>query len=442
MSLEKFLIYIHLNAYDVAKQFFRYELANRDRKQLRLVSRAMNAVVLEYPILTTLFISTFSPDLDYLEVVSQNEKLLKHVSKLWWDSSAFFLCFLLDGDLREYYSDHACFNGCPTQTNREATTGAWRAHGASQRRNLENDRDRAVLKRILPSLKSVTSVVFTAYNIQWHPDCEVSPSFDTYEKIWLNKLTYLPICHRWIKAAGTYLPWSGDMRYADAVIATFEGQEAKSEFWNSLLVRGFMVFCDLLSQEQSNATLDRSIGLPHFFPKLKSLFLEGFPPELYSDGPVYQIFQRSCIQELHITLSKSDVPGGLIIPSRFWDGIHAVISATSQSLRSLKLNFLYVMEDEKDRGTLIRLMTALLPRLVALSYLSIYMNPIKTTPDELVDFGKAIRACELLRNLDMGTVNPKDRRWKDALELWEHPRDLDCVDVRFLDVYVDTFTRD
>lgn len=102
MNLEQFLIRIQSGAYDVAKQLLGQELSIADRIQLRLVSRATNLVVLDYPILTTLYVSTLSPDLDYLEAISKNDRLLRHVSTLVWDHSVFPLCFFPSrGHVRE-----------------------------------------------------------------------------------------------------------------------------------------------------------------------------------------------------------------------------------------------------------------------------------------------------------------------------------------------------
>lgn len=427
MNLEQFLTHIHLGAYDVAKQFFRYELANQDRKQLRLVSRAMNLVILEYPILTTLFISTFSPDLEYLEVVSKNDKLLKHVSQLWWDNSVFYLCFLLGGSLREYYASYEHSTGNLEQADEEASVRAWKAHGASQKRNLENDRDRAILERILPSLKSITSVAFTAHNIAGCSMPDIwqvpSPTYHTYKKISHGKEISAPICGGWMKAAGTYLPWSGKKRCRNRVIAKFEAQEPKSEFWKSLPVRGFKIFRDLLSQEQSNGSFDLSISLQNFFPKLESLVLRDFPPELCSSrigGPFYQVIHESCIQELHISLSESDFMG-----SQTPEYDPAVILANSRSLQSLTIDCDVDMRYGEEMPPIVRVISELLPQLVALVDLTISLEPTETSHSDLVAFAKAVGACKSLKTLDMGEMALKNGEvWEDVLDSWKESGDL------------------
>ncbi|RAO68048.1 uncharacterized protein BHQ10_004060 [Talaromyces amestolkiae] len=429
MNLEQFLIYIHLGVYDVAQQFFLYELTNQDRKLLRLVSRAINLVVLEYPILTTLFISTFSPDLDYLEVVSKNEKLLKHVSKLWWDNSVFYLCFLLGGDLREYYVSYRHRTGHLEQADEEASVSAWRAHGASQRRNLENDRDRAVLEMILPTLKNVTTVAFDISSIRC-AEFHRRPTYHTYKNIYHAKEYHAPIYSGWIKAAGTYLPWSGKKSYEDEVTADFEAQEPKSKFWNFLPVRGIKIFHDLLSREQSNGSFDLSIGLQYFFPKLETLILKGYPTELYSSrvgGPVYQVIQESCIQELHISLTESDFTDS---QTTGYEGIPAVTFANSRSLRFLTIDCDQGMQYEEDIPSIMRVISELLPQLVALVALTISMDPIKTTHSDLVAFAKAVGACKSLKTLNMGEVTLEyDEVWEDVLGSWKESGDLNGLNV-------------
>jgi hypothetical protein len=232
MNLEQFLAYIQIGAYDAAKQLLQHELKNEDRKQLRLVSRATNLVVLEYPILTTLYISTLSPDLDYLEAVSNNDRLLRHVSKLVWDHSVFHLCFFLSGDAYQNYTRKRSMIRGAGESVTKLVMDTWKAQATSQRQNLESNRDIKLFTRVLPFTKNVHTIVFAAH---FYHAVRKSPGFRTYWQF-KPRETCLSIAGCWPKVGETYLP-DPELDQAEEVLAKLSHQGFESGFWKPLSVR-------------------------------------------------------------------------------------------------------------------------------------------------------------------------------------------------------------
>uniref|UniRef100_A0A093UUZ0 Uncharacterized protein n=1 Tax=Talaromyces marneffei PM1 TaxID=1077442 RepID=A0A093UUZ0_TALMA len=148
MNLEQFLTYIQGGAYEVAKQLLQFELQNEDRKQLRLVSRAINLVVLEHPILTTLLVH------------------------------------------------------CVGEVRGKFIMGVWKSQAISQRKNIESSRDAALLTKIIPALKSVRSIIFAAH---FYHSTRESPSSRTYKNS-VPPEACLPIAAYWLKIGEAYLP--------------------------------------------------------------------------------------------------------------------------------------------------------------------------------------------------------------------------------------------
>lgn len=441
MNLNQFLIYIHSGAYDVAKQLLGKELSIKDRKQLRLVSQAANFVVLEYPILTTLYVSTFQPDLEYLELVSKNERLLKHVSNIWWNNSTFRLRFLLKGNSEKYYPRDARCTDAVVKAKREKSFKLCKAQGAAQRGNIENNRDGDLFARILPSLKNITSIVFTATSIFCFQRFDAlprnSPAIGTYKELRIgdNGLGN-PIASFWEKYTGTYFPGRGAIEdKTDELLMKQATQTFAREIWQYLPVRGIKTIYDLSSQGQWDGSPSLRTGFQYLFPKLESIRLWDIPTDLITargGGPVYQFLQKSMIgiQKLDLFLMQpSEEPEW--IP--YLAGVSALIQASSQSLRCLTV----FVDDDSGRleceGPLLRVMIELLPQLVLLSDLRLELPEADTTYTELRAFGRAIRGCTSLKTLEMrGLSLQDDETWEGALDLWKESGDLNGLSEVYL----------
>lgn len=427
MNLEKFLIYIENGAYDVARQLLQYDLKNEDRKQLRLVSRAINLVVLEYPILATLYISTLTPDLDYLEAVSNNPRLLRHVSKLVWDHSAFYLCFFLPGDAYENYSGKKFIITAVGHSVTKLIMDTWKAQATSQMQNLENDRDIRLFTRALPFLKNVHSIVFAE---SFYYAARESPSFRTYWQF-APRQAGLPIAGSWQKVGETYLPYP-DFDQAEEAIAKLPPQGFESGFWRSLAVRGLTILHYILSNREWNGNSSHTPCLQNLFPGLRKIALDRLPAELIcpsGGGPVFDVLQESAsgIRKLNISVP---VPESLDTPVHFLTDIKSLVQMYAKSLECL------IVEIDNDEGLHIPLIPAMgeiLPQLALLSRLTIWMSPLFTTEAELSAFGKVVRAFKSLRSLKMFELCLQDEEWEDVLDMWKQSQDLNDLDEIWLE---------
>lgn len=427
MNLEQFLIYIQNGAYDVARQLLQHELKNEDRKQLRLVSRATNLVVLEYPILTTLYISTITPDLDYLEAVSKNDRLLRHVTKLVWDHSAFYLCFFLPGDVYEKYNRKRYMIRAVGHSVTKLVMDTWKAQATSQRQNLESNRDVKLFTRVLPYLKNVHSIVFAE---SFYDPVRKSPGFRTYFQFAPSEVG-LPIAGFWSKVGETYLP-EPELDQAEEVIAKLPSQGFESGFWNSLCVRGLTNLHDILSNGEWKGNLDHTPCLQNLFPGLRKIVLGRFPGELIcpsSGGSAFRVLQESTsgIRKLNLSIS---VPDSLDTPVHFLTDIKSLVQMYAKSLECVSVE---IDNNEGFDIPLIPAMGELLPQLALLSRLTIWMASLFTTEAELSAFGKVVRASKSLRSLKMFELCLQDEEWEDVLDMWKQSEDLNHLDEIWLE---------
>ncbi|KUL85122.1 hypothetical protein ZTR_08298 [Talaromyces verruculosus] len=358
MNLEQFLTYIQNGAYDVARHLLQHELKNEDRKQLRLVSRAINLVVLEYPILTTLYISTLTPDLDYLEAVSNNPRLLRHVSKLVWDHSAFYLCFFLPGDGYENYRGKKSMIRAVGHSVTKLIMDTWKAQATSQMQNVENDRDIILFTRALPFLKNVHSIVFAE---SFYHAVRKSPSFRTYWQF-TPRQAGLPIAGYWQKVGETYLPYPDFDDQAEEAIAKLPSQGFECGFWKSLAVRGLTILLYILSNEEWNRNSSHTPCLQNLFPGLRKIALDRLPAELIcpsSGGPVFDVLLESTsgIRKLNISVP---VPESLDTPGHFLTEIKSFARMYSKSLECIMVE---VNNNDERRIPLIPAMGELLAQL-------------------------------------------------------------------------------
>ncbi|EEA26219.1 hypothetical protein PMAA_072950 [Talaromyces marneffei ATCC 18224] len=365
MNLEQFLTYIQGGAYEVAKQLLQFELQNEDRKQLRLVSRAINLVVLEHPILTTLLVH------------------------------------------------------CVGEVRGKFIMGVWKSQAISQRKNIESSRDAALLTKIIPALKSVRSIIFAAH---FYHSTRESPSSRTYKNS-VPPEACLPIAAYWLKIGEAYLPDpEPDM---DEEIQA----EISSGFWDSLCVRGPEVLHNILSHGEWNGDLTHRTCLQHLFPKLERIDLDHMPPEFLSlsrGGPVCKVLQESTsgIRELSLRVS---LPDALDAQVQFLTEIKSVVKMYSTSLQYLVVE-LDSFCSNGERLPLIPAMTELLPQLGVLSNLTIWMSSLYTTSTQLADFSKAVEACKPLQSLELFELCLEDERWEDVLSLWKQSGDLNGLD--------------
>ncbi|GAM35879.1 hypothetical protein TCE0_017r04548 [Talaromyces pinophilus] len=427
MNLEQFLIRIQSGAYEVAKQLLQHELKNEDRKQLRLVSRAIDLVVLEYPILTTLYISTLTPDLDYLEAVSKNDRLLRHVTKLVWDHSAFYLCFFLPGDSYENYKGKKSMIRAVGHSVTKLIMDTWKAQATSQMQNLENDRDIRLFTRALPFLKNVHSIVFAE---SFYHAVRKSPSFRTYWQF-TPRQAGLPIAGYWQKVGEIYLPYP-DFDQAEEAIAKLPPQGFESGFWKSLAVRGLTILHYILSNGEWNGNSSPTPCLQNLFPGLRKIALDRLPAELIcpsSGGPVFDVLQESTSGIRKLNLS---VPGPELLdtPGHFLTEIKSFAQMYSKSLKCIMVE---VNNNDERRIPLIPAMGELLPQLALLSRLTIWMGSLYTTQEELLAFGKVVQASKSLRSLKMFELCLEDEDWEDVLDMWKQSEDLNGLDEFWLD---------
>ncbi|QKX59355.1 uncharacterized protein TRUGW13939_06489 [Talaromyces rugulosus] len=193
MDLQEFLLYLHQCAYEVAKHLFTTNLAGRDRATLRLVSHTFNDIMLDYPILECLVISTHEEDLRYLETICENDKLLGRVSALIWNHDTHNFLSL-------YYGRSLVYRDVPVQFSfAELMDGLFLDQGRidntenlstkqylvraklanEQYINLMQNRDYKVMRKILPKLKRVIRINFSwdlylasPSHSQWRAMCD------------------------------------------------------------------------------------------------------------------------------------------------------------------------------------------------------------------------------------------------------------------------------
>ncbi|EED22093.1 hypothetical protein TSTA_093390 [Talaromyces stipitatus ATCC 10500] len=415
MNLEEFLVYIHNGA---------HELGIEDLKQLRLVSHTVNEVVLEYPILTNLCISTHVPDLEYLEVVSDNEKLLKHVSKLFWEESLFCPCLLVGGERNEVEKCHhrqtlIFYLGRMRAMHR---VYKWRFHASAQRENLETNRDVALLMKILPYLQNVDCVFFTS-SYQGGGVIVRTPAIATYEQMFTDEYEHVPLGTYWKKGIDGigYHPRPLMSQQDNESEGLLADQIFKSRFWGEPPVRGLRVFCDLLSPEEKETGHDyQPLDMHVFFPKLKWLFLNNIPTDFFSfwgGGPLYRLLRDSMRGLQHINLFLMEPADQLRKRIDYSAGIQAMIQGSVSSLRTLEL--IIVNEDRffKEHETFMSMLTESLPQLVALEELKI-SNTVLTTTEKMMAFGEAIRTCRSLKLLILMYFCLPEY-WKDVLDQWK-----------------------
>ncbi|OKL61649.1 hypothetical protein UA08_03430 [Talaromyces atroroseus] len=431
MNLEEFLAYLNNGAYSVVRYLLVNNLTLQDRKNMRRVSRTTNSVMLDFPILTTLHISTHKADLDYLELVSKNERLLRHVTLLSWDHSIHEILLLHDNiymtyaqfwdgryvnverDLHQVREDEVLETRITIA--RPAIT-LWVGFARSQKWNLERNRDYMLVMNILPLLKNVQSVMFITHNFR---EMKRNPSI-----IWSPAIKMPhPVEHGWTKVGDTHLPFMSLYMCPELAMTVFPIKKPEHDIWHRLPIRGIKFF-DALARRQAGSS--SSTCLQDFFPKLASIDINHIPQDFLMSpnaGTEYKFLRRSTlgIRRLDLTVPEVRVHTAVEDVS-YHASIKALTLPSASSLQYLSLTHVIKGSDPLSHRTPLQISIGLLPKLPVLSYLVVAGGT--TELDELRELAEAIRASQSLQELFLGAMHLENGTWKTVLNTWKISRAL------------------
>lgn len=274
MNLGEFLLYLHQGAYDAAKQLFLKDLSAHDRAALRLVSRTFNHILLDYPLVNTLFVSTHEADLRWLEAVSDNDRLLAHITTVNWCHSAYDFSYLLQQEFFKkafltstsdvllslidgpFLDQERIDNAENPETKLHLQ---WAKLANQQYINLKLDRDYTIMRKVVRKLKGVGSVILSSTDQEVHG----SPAWHQCQRLFHPGLDEMPrrFRRRWFSYSSRC--WS-------------DFPQLDHDLWRHLAFRG-MEFFESLWCQKTDEPPPKDMRLRWGLPKLKGLSISRFP---------------------------------------------------------------------------------------------------------------------------------------------------------------------
>jgi hypothetical protein len=343
MDFETFLLHC---GDDFSRQLIIQELDLEDQKNLRLVSYITNHVVLNYPIVTKLHISTHKADVDYLNVISKNMRLVKHVKTIVWNQSVHEI-LLLDERLCKKYMNSKFSDAEESEDTEEPefygqARQRWEKLARAQKSNLEQGEDYKLIAKLLPQLKNVDTVIFAADNFgeQQNYFAEVaSPAKSEWYGLDCCMYVPSPCSDEWLQTSGRYFSITAGEWCKDEIVAISADKQETSSFWTRLPLRGIAFFCN---SANSNGTT----CLQDFFPNLSSLEVKNIQPNFLcpdDGGQELLLLLRSARNISHLQVIVSTVPDGEV-----WDldgieglkpdlSINEIILSTASTLKHVHL---------------------------------------------------------------------------------------------------------
>lgn len=408
MNLEQFLVYIHNGAYDVAQELICIGLDVKDRKNLRLVSRATNEVVLSFPILKTIHISTHQTDLDYLQVVSKNQRLLQRVKVISWDHSV---------------HDFFCLQFAPPchrpQTRATLKVTEWmREKLVQQRLNLTTERDLSLVMKILPFLINVDTIEFdTCFwrRLQW---VDYPVGFSPAQIQYINWRRHQDTAHimdnalfrGFKKVDDLYFPADTVEKHPEVLLTELPAMKIDLFNWRFLPIRGVKIL-----QHLSNTDDGCPGGLKHLFFKLKTLTVRHITHMFLKDN-LLEFLKNSAVD-----IKRLDV----LADERGLDNVRTRIAFT-QHIKPLfekgflTLQHLVLFIDICSYNQWIRDVYVLLPRFNQL--ISLTLGGMKTYEKDLLALGHAVFHKPTITHIELQHVWLLDSKWSTVLGRWK-----DCM---------------
>lgn len=453
MNLEQFLLYLHNGAYALAQQLFMHELTLQDRRSLRLVSHAVNNVVLEYPIVTELHISSHGADVDYLHLIASNKRLAVHVKQLTWDHSVHEI-LLLEQDLyirykpfcdepetNPYDDDQQGNNAREEGTQQNSIAGehpavfVWRKLAIAQKRNLERGRDFLVVMALLPHLRNVQSVVFTSHSFRTR-GTSLSNTWSPAMLEWhgiphvLERKMPPPCSCGWHKAFDCYFSPLADKLCRHVIPEISESKKQENRFWHRLPVRGITFFeritAQLVARQKhrdghANASLSKTpTSLRMVFPKLSSVHVYNIDQDFLTPqdgGPELLFLRRSiaaCARKLGMIVPRTRPT--LPVDEESWGmALQANVLGAAATLQYLHLGDVARPYEAITASVLTA--ARLLSRLPRLTHL--VLSGGSTTPYELDELARGVNASRSLEELHLFSMLLATGRWKDVLRMWK-----------------------
>lgn len=440
MDFEKFLLSISTEAHECSQQFFLHDLSLEDRKNLRLVSRAINDVVLGYPIVTTLHISTHAADVNFLQLVSANLRLAKHVETLVWDHSVHELLLLHNSFFRQIIT---CFglslrhpeSEQESTLREEAAMAVWERLAREQQFNIEFSIDEEVLCKLLPHLRNVHTVVFTSQEfgaLNSIPSDNWSPAMREWRHIldFVKERIPSPCATGWYPEFGSY--FSPMTARCCSHLTTIISQSAKREdrFWHRIPVRGIRFFMDVaiqcvahrqVLQPSSNPPAAR---LQMLFPKLSTLKLSNIQQEFLSPregGQELLFLRRSTAGLQHLQLAVPRIKPSDVGDEGQWSrAIDALVFPAAYTLRHLHIGDIIKAHESY---TVSVIAAAKLVRKMPL-LTSLDLSGGSTSLLDLRLLGSGIRTSRSMQHLSLHGTRLSRGRWREVLLQWKGTGDL------------------